>query len=320
MSDVFHGEPGLSAPRYEVDFAPRKKRCDVLLNGSAYAPEGKPAERVLVGIRIGRWQKGFTVIGDRTWNGRGMIRPTAAQPFTVMPITYDRAFGGVDQHDADPQRHVAFLRNPSGRGFHKHLHEHRVHDSPMPNTEELSRPVTRPDGEYVPMAFGPIGRQWQPRIGFAGTYDQEWSDRVAPFLPKDFDERYYQCAPADQQLPMPLGEQEVTLINLTPEGRCCFRLPYLQTPVHIFPKNGPREDLAAHTDTIVIEPDLGRVTLSWRVARPLRKSLFEIGQVLVGRKGSQWWQQRERVSFPVPTTVLAERPQEAVEPEIETLS
>ena len=35
-SDVFFGEPGLSAPKYEVDFAPRKHRCDVLLNGSAF--------------------------------------------------------------------------------------------------------------------------------------------------------------------------------------------------------------------------------------------------------------------------------------------
>ncbi len=31
-----------------------------------------------------------------------------------------------------------------------------------------------------------------------------------PFLPADFDERYYQAAPTDQQLPIPLGEQTVT--------------------------------------------------------------------------------------------------------------
>src|SRR6516162_8015562 len=58
-SDVFFGEPGLSAPKYEVDFAPRKPRCDVLVNGSAYAPDGKPTDRVDVRLRIGGWSKSF---------------------------------------------------------------------------------------------------------------------------------------------------------------------------------------------------------------------------------------------------------------------
>ena len=45
------------------------------------------------------------------------------------------------------------------------------------------------------MAFGPVGRSWQPRIRWAGTYDQKWMDEKFPFLPEDFDERYYQCRP-----------------------------------------------------------------------------------------------------------------------------
>src|SRR5262245_35994547 len=49
MADTFSGEPGFSAPVYEVDFALRKRQCDVLLNGSAYAPGGRPAPRVEVG-------------------------------------------------------------------------------------------------------------------------------------------------------------------------------------------------------------------------------------------------------------------------------
>ena len=42
-SDLFTGEPGFSAPLYESDYAPFKPRCDVLLNGSAYAPGGRQA-------------------------------------------------------------------------------------------------------------------------------------------------------------------------------------------------------------------------------------------------------------------------------------
>ena len=55
MSDVLCGEPGLPVPKYEVDFAPRKQRCDVLLDGHAYAPGGRPTDRVTVGLRIGGW-------------------------------------------------------------------------------------------------------------------------------------------------------------------------------------------------------------------------------------------------------------------------
>ena len=46
MTDEFSGEPGFSAPTNEIDFAPRKPQCGVLLTGSAYAPGGRATERV----------------------------------------------------------------------------------------------------------------------------------------------------------------------------------------------------------------------------------------------------------------------------------
>ena len=53
-ADEYTGEPGFSAPLYESDYAPEKPYCDVILNGSAYSPGGKPAREVGVGIKIGR--------------------------------------------------------------------------------------------------------------------------------------------------------------------------------------------------------------------------------------------------------------------------
>lgn len=303
MADTFYGEPGRSAPMSEAEFAPRKSRCDVLLNGTAYAPEAQPVERMEVGVRIGSWSKHFAVVGDRLWHANGAIRPTKPQPFTAMPIHYDRAFGGFDARHEDPAQLVAFPANPSGRGFHKHLKREWVHGAALPNTEELKQSITRPDGTYAPMAFGPLGRHWHPRSSFTGTYDQHWIDEVAPFLPADFDERYYQAAPADQQLPMPIGEQAVTLLNLTRDGQRSFRLPYLEAPVHVFPAKGPQEDYKATVDTIAIEPDLGLVTMCWRVARPLKRNLFEIREVMVGRQGREWWQKRGEVVFPIPIVV-----------------
>lgn len=307
MADTFTGQPGFSAPVYEVDFAPRKHRCDILLLGSAHAPGGRPAERVPVGIRIGQWRKTFSVVGDRRWESTlSGVCATAPEPFVTQPISYDVAFGGLDTRHEDPSKHFAFMKNPAGRGFHKHLKSEWVEGSPLPNTEELNHPLGVPDGNYAPMAFGPIGRGWEQRSCYAGTYDETWLDEHFPFLPPDFEEQYYQAAPLDQQLPFPVGGQEASLANLTPDGLRNFMLPAFEAPVNIFPKKGEREDYKGTLDTIVFEPDYERFTMTWRVTRPLKKNMFEIAQVLVGRKGREWWQQREEVAFPIPVVVVSQ--------------
>ena len=40
--------------------------------------------------------------------------------------------------------------------------------------------------------------------------------------------------------------------------------------------------------------------------------MFEIAQVLVGKKGKEWWQQREEVAFPIPVVAAPmDRPETA---------
>src|SRR5215510_5371900 len=143
MADTLTGERGIYAPKYEVDFAPRKHRCYVLLLGSAHAPDGRPTDRLAVGLRIGNWTKTFAVIGDRHWEARvGGVRSSAPEPFAVKPISYDVAFGGSDLRHEDSAKHAAFMRNPIGRGFHKHLKSEWVDGAPLPNTEEINCSVT----------------------------------------------------------------------------------------------------------------------------------------------------------------------------------
>lgn len=308
MADTFTGEPGLSAPVYEVDFAPRKPRCDILLLGNAYAPQGRRATRVDVGLQVGNWRKQFTAVGPRHWDcGLATLRATSPEPFVTQPISYDVAFGGTDLFHDDPAQHAAFMANPAGIGFHKHLSKEWVDGKPLPLTEEMGQSVTNTTGNYRPMSFGPVGRSWEPRSKLAGTYDDEWLDKHFPFLPPDFDEQYFQAAPADQQVPLGSfggGPIEVALTNLTPEGSTQFTIPGLVAPVHVFPKRGDRETYNATLDTIVIEPDLQRFTLTWRMTRPLRTGMHDIAQVVVGKKGREWWQQWERAPFPLPIKVV----------------
>jgi hypothetical protein len=306
LSDVFLGEPGRSAPRYEADFAPIKRRCDVLIDASAYAPAGRPTAKTQVGVRVGTWSKSFTVVGDRVWEaGVSGIGASPVVPFTRMPINYDRAFGGTDDKPDDPSQHASFARNPSGRGFHKNLKREWVDGSPLPNTEEDRNPVTWVDGNYRPMSFGPIGRHWEPRYRYAGTYDEKWLDQHFPFLPPDFDEQYYQSAPLDQQVPYPIGGEEIDLVNLTPAGRARFMLPIFDAPIHFFRENGDREDGTLVLDTITIEPDHQRLSLVWRSTRPLKKSMFEIPQIMVGKRSRGWWAERETIGFPIPLVLVS---------------
>jgi hypothetical protein len=300
VSDTFFGEPGRSAPRHEAEFVIRKPLCDVLLHATAYAPHGRPVTSTRVRVRIGNWNKTFSVIGDRVWQvGTSNIRASSAVPFLTMPITYDRAFGGTDNRSDDPMEHAAFMKNPSGRGFHKQLKRQWLDGSLLPNTETDGQPVMRPDGDYDPMSFGPLGRHWEPRFRYAGTYDDNWLEQHFPFLPPDFDERYYQAAPHDQQVPHLRGGEEVELLNLTSEGRVSFVLPIFDAPVHFFPRKGNRENGTLTLDTLNIEPDSNRFTLTWRTTRRLRRNIFEVAQAMVGKRSREWWAEREKPGFPV---------------------
>jgi hypothetical protein len=312
MADTFTGDAGRSAPIFEADFAPRKPMCDVVLNGSAYASTGRPVTRVDAAIRVNGMSKVLSVVGDRVWlAGAGGIRSSVPAPFSAMPISYDRAFGGVDISHPDPARHVAFMQNPVGCGFHTNLTSGAIDGAPLPNTEHPTQPVTTPDDERVrPMSFGQIGRGWHPRLQLAGTFDDRWLQEHFPFLPPDFDDRHYQCAPVDQQIPHPQGGEEIVLVNLTPEGRVSFALPVFNAPIHFFQKNGDREDGTLVLDTIVLEPDRQRFMLTWRATRPLMKNMFEVRQVLVGRKSNEWWATRSILEFPL---VLSEVPTEEEE-------
>jgi hypothetical protein len=288
-ADEFTGAPGLSAPLRESDYAHRKLRCDVLVNGSAYAPEGKPTERVTVGVRVGSMSKSFDVVGQRIWlEGVLGTVPSTPRPFRAMFLSYDVAFGGVD--DSVPENPRTFPSNPVGIGYYPRAR--KIEGKPAPSTEATGVPIKGPGENYQPMSFGPVGRNWHPRVAYAGTYDQAWLDRQAPFWPDDFQYLYFQSAPADQQIDYPAGGEPVVLLNLTPDGIVRFQLPSVNMPVLLIPHGGHDQQFDANLDTVLIEPDFGRFTLTWRVAVPMRKSCFDIRETIAGELPRDWHRAR----------------------------
>jgi hypothetical protein len=292
-ADKFTGEPGLSAVLYETDYAHRKPVCDVLLNGSAYAPDGKPTERVQVALQVGRMYKSFNVVGDRVWD-RFVLNTSSTLPlkFVIKKITYDVAYGGVDSDKKDPSKQKTYLKNPVGVGYYPISEGSDLIGKPLPNTEAIGQPVKTTTGDYQPMSFGPIGRNFLSRFPFAGTYNQKWLDNRAPFWPDDFDYCYFQAAPPEQQIPYPAGGEEVVLHNLTPHGLTRFHLPRMRMPVLFIPYRGEDRQLEAVIDTILIEPDQNRFMLTWRASLPLRRNCFELRQLIVGEMPHEWYRRR----------------------------
>ncbi|AZD16467.1 DUF2169 domain-containing protein [Pseudomonas chlororaphis] len=295
MADTFLGEPGLSAPLQEMDFAPVKPCCDVLVRGKAYAPGGRPVTQLTAGIRVGQMSKAFSVLGPRQWqSGLLGVAPGLPQPFTEQDISYARAFGGSHPIANDPQLRHCYLDNPTGCGWYPRSADSAdIVGMPMPSTEELGKPIDSPSGNFRPMALGPLGRGWPQRARFAGTYDEAWLADCFPFLPADFDQRYFQAAPDDQQTHYLRGGEDVLLLNLTPQERAGFRIPQMEVPVTFFLKKGGHETVQAVIDTLLIDTDTCQVQLTWRVSRPLQRNLFEIAQVLVGTMSTGWWRARE---------------------------
>ncbi len=293
-ADSFTGEPGLSAPVYESDYAPFKPRCDVLLNGSAYAPGGRAVTKVPVTLKVAGLTKSFNVVGNRCWHKSLMgISVSSPEPFTVMPLSYDNAFGGTDNSHEKADKHQAFMPNPIGVGFHSNQEAKAIKGQPLPNTEQIGKSVRKPTGYYQPMSFGPVGRGWESRLKHAGTYDQNWLDNIFPFLPPDFKDDYFQSAPLDQQVRYLKGGEKVELINMTPQGKTCFILPKLDLPVVFFLKNYDRNSTQMFADTLLIEPDKGRFMVTWRTSLPLKRNMFEVVQVVVGEMSRGWWRARE---------------------------
>lgn len=264
MVPEYFGEPGSSSLRFECDLVLGKATTDVVVNAFAYAPQGKPATSVPVGLRIGPIQKTLLVYGPRVYyNGVGGLTMTAPQPFDRCPIRYEEAYGGSDVSDPDPRRQRIDLRNPVGKGI-------KVRAADLVNTP--AHRIEYPQGDASklgPAGFGALASHWSPRRELAGTYDAAWLKHTKPLLPTDYDERFTLCAPLDQRAPAYFqGGEPVQLVNMTPGGMMHTALPRVEL-VHITRIKGRRQQHRSKLVTVILEPEQRHLMLVWHTSLPV---------------------------------------------------
>ncbi|HEU4338562.1 MAG TPA: DUF2169 domain-containing protein, partial [Planctomycetota bacterium] len=250
--DVHEEDDDQKPLRYASDFAPVKLRTDLVLLAKCHAAKGKSAAVLRAGFRVGAWSKSVAVIGNRRWiPGVLSTGQTEPEPFTSMPITWDRAYGGK-----------GFKKNPAGTG--------RVKDGgDLPNIENADRLLKSPGDGLDPAGFGPVRPDWEPRSSVKGKYDAKWLKERWPWYPEDFDFGVFNGAPRDQQIEGFLkGDEELAFENLHPEHpKYVSRLPGLRARCFLAEKIDGKpqfREVPLHIDSLWIDLEASKLVLVWR--------------------------------------------------------
>ncbi|AUX21851.1 uncharacterized protein SOCEGT47_023460 [Sorangium cellulosum] len=259
--DVFFEQNAGRSLYVASDAAPHKPRADVLLTGSAYAPPGQrvPHRWVRLAIFGGApaqapaIDKRIQVVGERR-RDPATGQPSAAAPFARLPIRYELAHGGA-----------TFPENPVGMGA----------DPADLRLPSLLDPSNRP----APVGFGPIPGTWPQRRRALAGWDPALLSKPVPELPTAMDWGYFNAAPRDQQIPYLQGDEWILFEGLHPtaaqvrsrlpglEARVLVRAPPLTDPAGV--------ELRARCDTLWIDADALRCTLTWRASLAVAEHALE---------------------------------------------
>jgi hypothetical protein len=280
-TDEHYGAPEHTPVRYENDFALHKPLTDVLVVGKAVAPGRVPVQELLVRLEVAGQAKDVLVIGERCWvHVAGELRPSPAVPFVELPLRFDRAFGGIDT-PRGPESVQVERNNPGGVGFSVAPRGSRLDGAPLPNLEDPRARISSAFDRPTPVGFGHVGRSSLPRLSHAGTFDEAWQRTRRPFLPADFDVRFFQSAPEDQQHPRLRGGELIRCFHMADAAVVQYIIPRVDLPMRAVYADRS-VSLGPELDTIVLEPHEGLATLTWRARTPLPRKPSRLREIWIG--------------------------------------
>lgn len=278
LADAYYGEPESSSLRTAGEMHLGKPGTDVVLRGSARAPRGRAIPSMRVSLRVAERIKSVQVTGDRTYLGaRGISQP---EPFTSMPLIYERAFGGtlLDPDGRSPPR--IERRNPVGVGLAL-AHRRGKAGDPLPNLEDPADLLRGPGQHPAPQGFGFVTASWEPRVLYGGTYDARWQRERAPYLPVDFDPRHFQSAAPELTFARHLeGGEPVRLEGVSADGTLAFALPRCALRVD-FRVRGQHHTPPVTLETVLVDTDEGSLQLTFRAALACDRCVLQVEQIEV---------------------------------------
>lgn len=250
-----------------ADLVPWKTRADVVLVGHAFAAHRQPARSVATRLNVGELDKRVDVWCDRVFWQDGRL--LEGQPFTHMPLVYERASGGTGTANPLGMRSDAA---PDAYG-----------SVPIPNLQPAGQVVARRGDAFAPIAYGPIAASWPGRVDKVPPHVVGWSHRgwSARPLPEGLDPAYFNSAPPDQRVASIRADERILLENLHADhARLETRLPGLRPRAHLTTGGQPGEEIDLVADTLWIDTDRGIATVVWRGRFALSHAREE-GQIVV---------------------------------------
>ncbi len=247
----------LKSPPFDTGMP--KPQAEAVLYGACHTTAGPEEEcsGAEVSLEIGTIRKRLFVYGPRHWEikKRGLRIVHDAPLSGPVPLTWENAFGGPD-----------FPDNPKGLGFISQDDGHAGTAHFLPRVEYPDQLVGSPEDLPEPASLAPMEQMRPRRLKRAGTYDATWFHNHWPFYPPDFDMRFFNTVPEDQQIKGYFkGDEVMRLQGLHPSRPLIeSRLPGLKIrcfatlteDIH-HPKQTEKTrflELATHLDTVWLFP------------------------------------------------------------------
>lgn len=229
------------------DLALYKPRADVVLVGSAFAPDHVAVDALLARLSLGELDKSLGVIGDRTWvEGPDGLEPSPPTPFVSMPLRYERAARGRD--------------NPIGFDLTR---APTLGALALPNLESADDDI----GAARTVGFGPIAPSAPARRALLAPEHWAWIEGgYRGQAPAGFDFAFFNAAPRDQQIEAVHDGASLLLENMSrPHRKLTTRLPGVRPKAFLVPDEMDRgAEIALRCDTVWIDTDRALLTLTWR--------------------------------------------------------
>jgi hypothetical protein len=248
------------------DLAPFKTSAEVVVVGSAFAPNDRPARSTVARVLVGSVDKAVECFPQRRFRLDGNVDDAA--PLVRFSLRYEHAAGGPGTD------------NPAGIDVSRgDVRGRRPIPPLLPPGHMLGAP-----GEHIPTAgFGPIAARWPSRNGGLGPHERAWIERPAASpMPETLPSRYFQAAPPDQWLDRPLAANErVVLENLhARHARLVTSLAGIEP--RAFVAGAAPAPLRLTGDLLFIDTDRALCTLTFRGQIPMVEGRGRLRVVVAG--------------------------------------
>jgi hypothetical protein len=219
-----------------VELWPRLPKPELTVFGTARSTGPRSRVRLAV-TREGQTvlDKRLEVLGERDAVGE-------PKPFTRMPITYERALGGI-----------GFAQNPLGRGA--------AEGSPPPNVVDPTRPAT------AVACFAPVPAAFSSRKKRLGSMKPRDLAAQPMALPPAFDWEYFQAAPEDQRVGAIVGDEWLWLEGMRDDHKHFrSRLPDARAAARLYGIAADQmpDYVPLRAESLHIDAERGLVSVVWR--------------------------------------------------------